>query len=72
MDVRSIREVVRQQPFRPFTLRMIDGLESTVVHPEFLMVGLLNVVYVDDSETIIHLEPQLIASLSIRKSKPLS
>jgi hypothetical protein len=70
MDTHSIREVVKKQPFRPFMLRMNDGREFHVVHPEFLMVSGLNVVFVDDSETVIHLEPELIASLHVRKNKP--
>src|SRR4051812_42132750 len=39
MDPIVIREAVRAQPFQPFILRLADGREFNVQHPEFLAVG---------------------------------
>ncbi len=69
MDVNSIRDVVRQEPFRPFVLRMNDGREFRVPHPEWLAVRPFNVIFEDEREFIIHLEPMLIASLQIERKK---
>ena len=70
MDTNAIRKVLKQEPFRPFMLRMNDGREYYVAHPEWLMVSPVNVVYVDSStENIIHLEPMLIASIHMSKPK---
>ena len=70
MDTDAMRKVLKQEPFRPFMLRMNDGREYPVVHPEWLMVSPENVVYVDSStENVIHLEPMLIASIQVSKPK---
>ena len=70
MDTDAIRKILKQEPFRQFMLRMNDGREYPVVHPEWLMVSPENVVYVDSStENIIHLEPMLIASVHMAKPK---
>ena len=34
----TIREAKRSQPFRPFRLRLIDGTEYEVTHPDFISV----------------------------------
>ena len=73
MDTRAIRKVLKQAPFRPFMLRMNDRREFFVAHPEWLMVSPNNVVYVDSTtENVIHLEPMLIASLELARSKDTS
>jgi hypothetical protein len=36
--VNQIREALRAQPFRPFTLRLSDGQVYPVRHPDFLML----------------------------------
>lgn len=73
MDTDALRRVLRHEPFRPFMLRMNDGREYHVGHPEWLMVSAENVVFVDPStENVIHLEPLLIASLHVSSPKPPS
>jgi hypothetical protein len=73
MDTDALRKVLKQEPFRSFTLRMNDGREYHVMHPEWLMVSQLNVVYVDSStENVIHLEPMLIASVHVSRPKKSS
>ena len=35
----QIREAVRAQPFRPFLIRLADGRNYKVEHPEFAMLS---------------------------------
>ena len=34
----SIRQAARAQPFRPFTVHMVDGTDYVIEHPDFLMI----------------------------------
>ena len=65
MQIDAIREALRKQPFRPFTLRLADGEELTVPHPDFVAIlGRTAVVAsprLDDSYSII--EPLLIVAI---------
>ena len=66
MDVRIIRDAMRAQPFRPFSLRLADGRELTVPHPDFISVapdGWSIVVWSKQEPWISTLEPALIVSL---------
>jgi hypothetical protein len=36
MNTEQFQAIVRQQPFRPFTIRMADGRSFTVNHPDFV------------------------------------
>ncbi|HZT83191.1 MAG TPA: hypothetical protein VFA26_23380 [Gemmataceae bacterium] len=64
MHVSVLREAARRQPFVPFTLRMNDGREFYVPHPDYLAVARRTVIYSDPaSDREIFLEPVLIASL---------
>jgi hypothetical protein len=65
MEAAAIREAMHTEPFRPFTLRLADGRELPVPHPDFIAVagnGRRVVVFspVDDAMAI--LEPLLIVS----------
>jgi hypothetical protein len=63
MDTDHLREAARQHPFRPFTLRLNDGREFHVPHPEFIAVSKRMVVVHDTAtEVFIMVEPMLIAS----------
>jgi hypothetical protein len=67
VDHRVIREGMQAVPFRPFRLRLADGLEFLVRHPDFVSIGVAGrwVVHVDperDNSTTI-LEPLLIMSI---------
>jgi len=35
-QLESIRDALHQQPFRPFSLRLVDGRSFTVRHPDFV------------------------------------
>lgn len=63
MDLNSIRSALREEPFRPFELRLADGRRIAVRHPEFVAMNQRIVIVTDeDSDTKI-LEPLLIVSL---------
>jgi hypothetical protein len=39
MNINSILEAIRRRPFEPFSIRLADGRELPVPHPEFVAVG---------------------------------
>jgi hypothetical protein len=63
MDIAGIREAIQSRPFEPFSLRLADGRELPVTHPEAVALGRRRIVVVspDDSWSVI--EPLLIVSL---------
>ncbi len=38
MTIQRLREARHAEPFRPFMIRMADGIEYRVPHPEFLFI----------------------------------
>ncbi|MCI0460010.1 MAG: hypothetical protein L0Z62_23915 [Gemmataceae bacterium] len=71
MDFQTLRDAVRRRPFEPFTLRMNDGREFYIPHPECIAVSPA-VVFVFEMHTNagIFLEPALIASLQSSNRPP--
>ncbi len=63
MDLDGLREALRQQPFEPFTIRLVDGRTMPVRHPDFVAVGNRRVVVVAEDDSWSVLEPILIVSL---------
>ena len=63
MDLNTIRDALRQQPFESFTIRLADGRAEVVKHPEFVAVGPRIVVVVREDNTVLKIEPLLIVSL---------
>ena len=64
MNIEVIREAVRQRPFKHFTLRMNDGREFFIPHPEFALVARRAIAVVKEPTGVItQLEPVLIASM---------
>lgn len=64
MHTSVLREAATRQPFEPFTLRMNDGREFYVAHPEYILVSRRYIVVADhETETPIWVEPVLIASM---------
>ncbi len=71
MHVERIREVLRTQPFRPFTLRLVDGRKFAVPHPDFVAVARRVVLAVDqETDGISWVEPALIISLDFADGAP--
>lgn len=70
MDTESIRQAVLQRPFEPFTLRLVDGREFYVPHPEWVAVSKRVIFVVNpENEAGIQLEPLLIASMEVGQKK---
>jgi hypothetical protein len=66
MELSAIRDAVRQQPFQPFSLRLTDGREVPVVHPEFIAIadtGRRVVVFPPKSATWSVIDPLLVVSI---------
>jgi hypothetical protein len=64
MDVNTLRATLRKQPFQAFTIRLVDGREYLVKHPDFVAVSPRTVVVIDsETEAVTVLEPVLIISL---------
>ena len=63
MDLNSIRNAVREQPFRPFDLCLADGPRIPVKHPEFVAMNQRIVIVTDEDSNTKIIEPLLIVSL---------
>jgi hypothetical protein len=63
MDMNTIRNALREQPFRPFDLCLADGRKVTVKHPEFVAMNQRIVIVTDEESNTKILEPLLIVSL---------
>jgi hypothetical protein len=61
MNVETLREFVRRQPFEPFVIRMSNGEVHEILHPACLAIGKNRVVVTDpDTDrtvycTLIHI-----------------
>lgn len=60
MTIDQLRQVVKAEPFRPFTISLADGRRMSVPHPEFVWVPpkAARTFYVageGDSESIVDL-----------------
>jgi len=47
MNIETLREFVRRQPFEPFVIRMSNGEVHEILHPECLAIGKNRVVVTD-------------------------
>jgi hypothetical protein len=71
MDVTAIREALHAQPFRSFNMRLVDGRELWVTHPDFVAVSPRRVIVINPyDESTSFLEPMLIISLEIVGAAP--
>jgi len=69
MDSRVIREARLQRPFIPFLMRLADGRELTVRHPEYVAVSPRHILFINDQdEAITWIEPLLVVTLDFTKS----
>ena len=69
MDLNTIREAIRKQPFEPFTLHLADGRIERVNHPEFVAIGTRIVVVVREDNSFTTIEPLLVVSLELDAPK---
>lgn len=72
MTGEQLKATIRQQPFRPFTIRMVDGRTFAVSHPDFVMVsptGRTAILFEpDDSYRVVDL--MLMNELDVSAPKP--
>jgi hypothetical protein len=71
MEAAALREALHAQPFRPFTLRLADGCEVPVPHPDFVAVapnGRRVAVFHPTDDSMSILEPLLIVTLEYAAS----
>ena len=67
MEASVIREAAHAQPYQPFRLRLADGRELLIPHPDFVAVspnGRRVIVFHPD-ESMSILEPLLIVSVEV-------
>jgi hypothetical protein len=71
MTSEQLKATIRQQPFRPFAMRMVDGRSFTVSHPDWVMVsptGRTAIVFEkDDSYSVVDL--MLMSELEVPAAK---
>jgi hypothetical protein len=64
MHADTIRDAIRRQPFVPFTLRMNDGREFHIPHPDYLAVSRRHLYFIDPvTEAGVFLDTVQVASL---------
>jgi hypothetical protein len=64
VDAQAIRQAISLRPFQPFRLRLADGRELTITHPESAAVSQNGrVVLFTPEDSMVVLEPLLVVSL---------
>jgi hypothetical protein len=63
MDIAGIREALHKQPFEPFALRLADGRNVAVPHPDFVALHPRRIIVVSDDASWSVVEPLLIVSI---------
>lgn len=69
MEIEGLREAVKRQPFKPFTIRLADGRAMRVPHPEFLAIGPNVVILVTENDSWLEIDPFLVVSLDYGASR---
>ena len=65
MNPEALRVALRAQPFKPFTITLVDGRSFEIRHPELVIVSPKGrqAIIVNEDESWSVLEPLLILSL---------
>lgn len=67
MEMSTLRDAIREMPFKPFTIRLVDGRMFYVHHPDYLLVPptkkqtLFFVAH--DTESVSILDALMVASI---------
>jgi len=67
----DLKEAIKAEPFKPFLIRMADGREYHVPHPEFILLtpsGRMAIVVLPN-DAVTHLDTMLITSLLFDKNR---
>jgi hypothetical protein len=71
MVLEAVRQAIRRQPFRSFTLRLADGRQLVIPHSEFIAISGRTVIVTNASdETYSIIEPLLIVSIDYPEGAP--
>lgn len=70
MNLNTIREALRRQPFVPFELRLADGRSLPVRHQDFLLLTERIVIVAENDGSWKAVEPLLIVSVDYPPTKP--
>jgi hypothetical protein len=71
VNIEKIREVLNEDPFRPFSIRLADGRDIPIHHPDFVALepsGTELIAYLPDNSHKI-VDFSLITSLDVMKPK---
>ena len=70
MRIDEIRNVLRKQPFRPFTIHLVDGREFPIEHVDFLLISRSerSIVVEDIQGGYEIIDPMLVTSLSVSQA----
>jgi hypothetical protein len=72
MTTEQFKATLHLQPFRPFTIRMVDGRFFPVAHPDFVALspsGRTAIVFQQD-ETYSVLELHFVSALQVANGRP--
>ena len=73
MTLQTFREILTQQPFKPFRLTMSSGQSYDVRHPEMAMLTRTSLlVGIDDSEDGVPSEFKICSLLHVTAVEPLA
>jgi hypothetical protein len=68
MNVEQIRKRLHEE-FTPFILRLSDGRQVSVPHPDYIAVGRHVVIVLDDEDFSVKIDPLHIVSLDDMRNK---
>jgi len=75
MNLKGLREQLREEPFRPFKIVTSDGRELLIRHPELVHIAEGGIVYVfEPSErepAEVKLSPKKISAMHITMLEPI-
>ena len=63
MEIGALQTALHKQRFQPFKMRLADGRQIVVRHPDFVATSKQRVIVIDADESWSVLEPLLIVSL---------
>ncbi len=71
MRVSEIRDALRKQPFRPFTIHLADGRQFPIDHVDFLLISRSerSIVVADLEGGYEIIDPLMVTSMSVSEEK---
>jgi hypothetical protein len=72
MKISEIREVLRAQPFRPFTVHLADGREFPIEHVDFLLISRSerSIIVADLAGGWEIIDPVMVTSMTMSEPQP--